>query len=69
MGGAPYPTGFFPCGDGFVCIASQTPAQWEAFLALMDNPKWAKDEARQQLDLPRPRRRQARPQALHQSGS
>ena len=44
MGGAPYPTGFFACGDGFVCIASQTPAQWEAFLALMDNPKWAKDD-------------------------
>jgi crotonobetainyl-CoA:carnitine CoA-transferase CaiB-like acyl-CoA transferase len=44
MGGAPYPTGFFQCGDGFVCIASQTPAQWEAFLALMDNPKWAKDD-------------------------
>lgn len=44
MGGAPYPTGFFTCKDGFVCIASTTPKQWEAFLALMDNPKWAKDE-------------------------
>ena len=44
MGGAPYPTGFFACSDGFVCIASQTPKQWEAFLALMDNPKWAKDK-------------------------
>ena len=38
-----YPTGFFACKDGFVCIASQTPKQWEAFLALMDNPKWAKE--------------------------
>ncbi len=44
LGGAPYPTGFFPCKDGFVCIASTTPAQWNAFLALMDNPKWAKEE-------------------------
>lgn len=44
MGGAPYPTGFFKCRDGFVCIASTTPAMWEKFLALMDNPKWAKDE-------------------------
>lgn len=44
MSGAPYPTGFFRCGDGFVCIASQTPKQWEAFLALMDNPKWAKED-------------------------
>lgn len=44
MGGAPYPTGFFECGDGFVCIASQTPKQWEAFLSLMDNPKWSKEK-------------------------
>lgn len=51
LGGAPYPTGFFTCGDGFVCIASQTPAQWEAFLGLMDNPKWAKDEARNSIYL------------------
>jgi crotonobetainyl-CoA:carnitine CoA-transferase CaiB-like acyl-CoA transferase len=43
MKGAMYPTGFFACKDGFVCIASQTPKQWEAFLALMDNPKWAKE--------------------------
>jgi crotonobetainyl-CoA:carnitine CoA-transferase CaiB-like acyl-CoA transferase len=51
LGGAPYPTGFFTCADGFVCIASQTPAQWEAFLGLMDNPKWAKDEARNAIYL------------------
>jgi len=38
-----YPTGFFACKDGFVCIASQTPKQWDAFLALMDNPKWSKE--------------------------
>lgn len=43
MKGGMYPTGFFACKDGFVCIASQTPKQWEAFLALMDNPKWAKE--------------------------
>jgi crotonobetainyl-CoA:carnitine CoA-transferase CaiB-like acyl-CoA transferase len=43
MKGSLYPTGFFACKDGFVCIASQTPKQWEAFLALMDNPKWAKE--------------------------
>ncbi|MCP5045406.1 MAG: hypothetical protein GY944_30630, partial [bacterium] len=43
MKGSMYPTGFFACKDGFVCIASQTPKQWEAFLALMDNPKWSKE--------------------------
>jgi crotonobetainyl-CoA:carnitine CoA-transferase CaiB-like acyl-CoA transferase len=43
MKGSPYPTGFFECKDGFVCIASQTPKQWEAFLALMGNPKWSKE--------------------------
>ena len=41
--GSPYPTGFFECKDGFVCIASQTPKQWEAFLSLMGNPKWSKE--------------------------
>ncbi len=43
MKGSPYPTGFFECKDGFVCIASQTPKQWEAFLSLMGNPKWSKE--------------------------
>jgi len=43
MKGSIYPTGFFGCKDGFVCIASQTPKQWDAFLALMDNPRWAKE--------------------------
>jgi len=43
MKGSPYPTGFFACKDGFVCIASQTPKQWEAFLALMGNPRWSKE--------------------------
>ncbi|MCZ7530179.1 MAG: CoA transferase [Acidimicrobiia bacterium] len=51
LGGAPYPSGFFTCADGFVCIASTTPKQWEAFLDLMDNPKWAKDEARNSIYL------------------
>ena len=43
--GAVYPTGFFPCRDGFICIASQTAKQWQAFLKLMGDPKWAKDDA------------------------
>jgi crotonobetainyl-CoA:carnitine CoA-transferase CaiB-like acyl-CoA transferase len=43
MKGSPYPTGFFQCKDGFVCIASQTPKQWDQFLALMGNPKWSKE--------------------------
>ena len=43
MKGSMYPTGFFACKDGFVCIASQTPKQWDAFLALMDNPRWSKE--------------------------
>ncbi|MCP5066471.1 MAG: CoA transferase [bacterium] len=43
MKGSMYPTGFFACKDGFVCIASQTPKQWDAFRALMDNPKWSKE--------------------------
>jgi crotonobetainyl-CoA:carnitine CoA-transferase CaiB-like acyl-CoA transferase len=43
MKGSPYPTGFFECKDGFVCIASQTPKQWDQFLALMGNPKWSKE--------------------------
>ncbi len=51
LGGAPYPSGFFSCADGFVCIASTTPAQWEAFLSLMDNPKWAKGDARNSIYL------------------
>lgn len=42
--GAVYPTGFFPCRDGYICIASQTPKQWEAFLKLMGDPKWAKED-------------------------
>jgi crotonobetainyl-CoA:carnitine CoA-transferase CaiB-like acyl-CoA transferase len=43
MKGSPYPTGFFQCKDGFVCIASQTPKQWDQFLSLMGNPKWSKE--------------------------
>ncbi len=64
MGGAPYPTGFFTCKDGFVCIASTTPAMWEKFLSLMDNPKWAKEENARQRDLPRSRRLEACPRPL-----
>ena len=64
MKGSMYPTGFFACKDGFVCIASQTPKQWEAFLALMDNPKWSKEGQAGNCRLPGPRRLQARRQAL-----
>ncbi|MCZ7528747.1 MAG: CoA transferase [Acidimicrobiia bacterium] len=42
--GTIYPTGFFECADGFVCIASQTPKQWKVFLRLMDDPEWAREE-------------------------
>jgi len=42
--GGVYPTGFFACADGFVCIATQSPAQWEAFLRLMGEPDWAQAE-------------------------
>ena len=42
--GTIYPTGFFECADGFVCIASQLPKQWKLFLELMGNPDWAREE-------------------------
>ncbi|UCD83282.1 MAG: CoA transferase, partial [Deltaproteobacteria bacterium] len=38
-----YPTGYFPCKDGHVCIASQSPRQWRKFIKLMGEPEWAKD--------------------------
>lgn len=42
--GTVYPTGFFECADGYVCIASQTPKQWSIFLDLMGEPAWADAE-------------------------
>ncbi len=43
--GAIYPTGFYPCKDGFIYIATQTRAQWKGFLQLMGNPDWAQEDA------------------------
>lgn len=43
--GTIYPTGFFECADGYVCIASQTPKQWGKFLRVMGDPDWAAPEA------------------------
>jgi len=38
-----YPTGYFECKDGYVCIATQTAKQWRKFIALMGDPEWSKD--------------------------
>jgi crotonobetainyl-CoA:carnitine CoA-transferase CaiB-like acyl-CoA transferase len=43
--GTIYPTGFFECADGYVCIASQTPKQWGKLLRAMGDPPWAAPEA------------------------
>ncbi len=42
--GSIYPSGFYPCKDGFVFIATQTRAQWTGFLRLMGDPDWAQRE-------------------------
>lgn len=34
-----HPTAIFPCQDGYVGIAAQTPAQWEALCLLIDQPE------------------------------
>ncbi len=39
--GGIYPSGFYPCADGFIFLATQTRAQWTGFLELMGNPEWA----------------------------
>jgi crotonobetainyl-CoA:carnitine CoA-transferase CaiB-like acyl-CoA transferase len=39
--GGIYPSGFYPCKDGFVFLATQSRAQWTAFLRLMGDPPWA----------------------------
>jgi len=44
MKGTTFPIGFFPCKDGFVAVPSQTPTQWKQFIALMDEPRWAKKD-------------------------
>jgi crotonobetainyl-CoA:carnitine CoA-transferase CaiB-like acyl-CoA transferase len=42
--GAIYPSGFYPCNDGYIFIATQTRAQWTGFLRLMGDPDWAQRE-------------------------
>ncbi|MFQ5666509.1 MAG: CaiB/BaiF CoA transferase family protein [Candidatus Binatia bacterium] len=42
--GSIYPSGFYPCQDGFIFIATQTRAQWKGFLQLMGEPDWARDD-------------------------
>jgi crotonobetainyl-CoA:carnitine CoA-transferase CaiB-like acyl-CoA transferase len=34
-----HPTAIFPCRDGYVGVAAQTPAQWEALCVLVDRPE------------------------------
>jgi CoA:oxalate CoA-transferase len=34
-----HPTAIFPCRDGFIGIAAQTPQQWEALCLLVDQPE------------------------------
>jgi len=41
--GGIYPSGFYPCADGFIFLATQTRAQWAGFLELMGNPEWANE--------------------------
>lgn len=40
-----YPSGFYPCKDGFIFIATQTREQWKGFLRLMGEPAWAREDA------------------------
>lgn len=42
--GGIYPSGFYPCRDGFIFLATQTRAQWAGFLELMGNPRWADEK-------------------------
>jgi crotonobetainyl-CoA:carnitine CoA-transferase CaiB-like acyl-CoA transferase len=39
--GAIYPSGFYPCADGLVFLATQSRAQWTGFLRLMGDPAWS----------------------------
>jgi len=43
--GGIYPSGFYPCKDGYVFLATQSRAQWTAFLRLMGDPAWAAADA------------------------
>jgi crotonobetainyl-CoA:carnitine CoA-transferase CaiB-like acyl-CoA transferase len=39
-----YPSGFYPCRDGYIFMATQTRAQWQGFLRLMGDPAWARED-------------------------
>ncbi len=39
-----YPSGFYPCGDGYVFMATQSRKQWEGFLELMGDPDWGSED-------------------------
>ncbi len=39
-----YPSGFYPCKDGYVFLASQTREQWRNFLRCMGEPDWARQD-------------------------
>jgi len=43
--GGIYPSGFYPCKDGFIFLATQTRKQWNGFLRLMGDPDWARENS------------------------
>jgi crotonobetainyl-CoA:carnitine CoA-transferase CaiB-like acyl-CoA transferase len=42
--GGIYPSGFYPCKDGYIFLATQTRKQWAGFLRLMGDPEWARSD-------------------------
>ena len=42
--GGPYPNTILPCADGFVRAIAIQRREWNRFVELMGNPKWAEDE-------------------------
>jgi len=42
-GYAYFPSGTYPCKDGYMCLTAPQQAQWERFLELMGKPEWAKN--------------------------
>lgn len=43
MAGGVYPTGIYPCKDGFICIATQSTDQWKKIMELIGNPELMSD--------------------------
>ncbi len=39
-----YPSGYYPCKDGYIILHTQSRRQWSAFLQLMGNPEWARND-------------------------